>query len=63
MGNTIEAMTSDEKNRVLNLLQMYTNGSLTAEGQRIGVVPLLLKMVSAIRQFKRNSLTQVGCRC
>ena len=62
MGNTVETLNADEKNRILNILQMYTNGALTAEGQRIGIIPLLCKMVIAIRALNRKSLDQVADR-
>ena len=63
MGNAVKTLNADEKNRILNILQMYTNGALTAEGQqRIGIIPLLCKMVIAIRQLNRKSLDQIADR-
>ncbi len=62
MANEVEALTADEKNRILNILQMYTNGALTEKGHRIGIIPLLCKMVIAIRLLNRKSLDQIADR-
>ncbi len=51
-----------EQVRILNMLQMYENGALTVEGQRMGVLPLMCKAVIDVRKYNRKILGKLAAR-
>ena len=62
MEGTINLAPIDERTRVLNVLQMYENGSLHNEGERIPVLALMCKTVLDIRRLNRKFVDKINER-